>query len=351
MGRVPGKWHYGVLVVLMGAWGGVGACASEVEAPAGITWQRARFDSVCVRSETVELPVDVGNVHAREHGGFFGIDLRTGKLRLLNEAGQTVVEAGGLGDGPGEFRLPRDIVSLNDSLLAIIDPALMRVTVLDSVGKYVRSFQTSGFAGARMVILPGNGVMIAGLNVVDGDMRLLAQFDSQGTRVRTSVSAPELLRSIEPLIDAAVLVRMRDSTVVVANIVVPTLFVVTGSDVRQVALHLPDEDWVQLQPFTTPPTTPGEMRARLNGISVLTGAGRVDDSTIVVGWRTSQDDSAPMYMAVLNLDGHGGSILSAAPGAIIDVQEAGVWIKTAESEKATVLARYECRLETLGKRK
>ncbi len=65
------------------------------------------------------------------------------EILVFDSSGERVAVWGGAGDGPGEFRSLELLAFLTPDSLAAGDRGLRRVTVLDAVGRYVRSFGTA----------------------------------------------------------------------------------------------------------------------------------------------------------------------------------------------------------------
>lgn len=86
-------------------------------------------------------------------GGYVVADGGSSELRFFDATGAFVRRAGRSGEGPGEFRSPSWLANpLPDSLYAF-DRALVRVSVFDTAGAFVRDFPFGD---------PGNGATLIG---------------------------------------------------------------------------------------------------------------------------------------------------------------------------------------------
>lgn len=329
------------LALSLGAVLTISACAADRQSELGVEWRHESFDSACALSQTLALSADVGRLRPLTDGRYLLIDPLRGTVQHLSESGSILWEAGGIGSGPGEYRLPSDATEVGDSMFAIVDPAQMRISLLDRAGHHLRSIRTTSFAGRRILSLPGQYVL-AGLNASAGGEYLLARFDTGGGSMGTTVPAPPLLRTLTPRIDEAVLFRLGGTSIAVANALIPTVWLDRGAGVVAMPLRLPTDVWTQLEASDEQPKTPAEARARVGQASMLTGGGSIDDTTIALGWRQSQDDAAPRYLAIFSLGGAPGTVLDGVPGSVIDLAGSRVWVLLPEPDTSMTVRQYQC---------
>lgn len=254
---------------------------------------------------------------------------------------------GRLGDGPGEFRLPSDAVMVNDSQLAVVDPAQQRVTVLDTAGLPVSAFRTPGFSARRIAALPGHRLALTGLNSIDGQLRMLAIYSGNGELERTAVPAPAQMARYTPRIDDVLVAVTSTGTLLMSSIALPILYVVRDETVTEIPFAPPGQAWRQLEPLARPPSTPGEARAWIQDASFLSAFGLANDSVLVVGWSTPLGTSPSAtahksYVAAIAWQDGFGRVLTGAPGRLLKVNGARWSFITEVREDANVVRWYQC---------
>ena len=167
--RGPFVW---VLPVALGAAcsGAVAPGLSVVRDSAGIAIveNTSPADSAAYAWWTVEGPdVDMGRADGTEgqdlfrvaaavrlaDGGFVVADGGSSELRFFDASGGFVRSAGRSGEGPGEFRSPSWLANPVPDSLYVFDRALVRVSVFDTTGAFVRVFPFGD---------PGNGATLVG---------------------------------------------------------------------------------------------------------------------------------------------------------------------------------------------
>lgn len=80
-------------------------------------------------------------------GGYWLLDRGRKQLIRISSEGDVMFVVGGEGDGPGEFRDPTSVVSVDEDSVVVFDRGLQRVSVFDDDGEFASSVQLS--AGAR----------------------------------------------------------------------------------------------------------------------------------------------------------------------------------------------------------
>ena len=83
----------------------------------------------------------VASAFTRSDGSLVVIDRETHQIRFFTPAGEHFRTVGGSGSGPGEYESIRHAFPLPGDSLAVFDLPAQRMTILDSAGTYVRSFQ------------------------------------------------------------------------------------------------------------------------------------------------------------------------------------------------------------------
>lgn len=84
----------------------------------------------------------------------------TGELLFFDPSGSFIQAAGGLGEGPGEFRRLDVLLRLSGDSLLVFDRALSRFSIFDRDGSFVRSF-VGGQRGVRPLAAIGPGRLLA----------------------------------------------------------------------------------------------------------------------------------------------------------------------------------------------
>ncbi len=317
-----------------------------------ISWERVPFATLCGERSVVSWPTKSG-------GGFPAsldrvrplgphrlamVDRENGRVVLFDSAGRILDAVGRTGDGPGEFRFPADVVALSDSSLAIVDPVSMRVTLLSPQGAFRSVFPTSGFAGRRAAALPGGRLALAGLNRAGRGYKLLAVYGPQGDLERYAFEAPQLLVSLTPRIDDAVVGATSDGTVYLVPAALPKLFVLEPEKELVVDLRLPADLWHQLEPPRVAPQTLEDVRTWVEAGSVLTGGGLFGDSLLALGWRTGRDRFEQWHLGLLSLHLEKGLLLTHLPGPLLGINSQTVWLLRRQTAEANLLALYGCKL-------
>jgi 6-bladed beta-propeller protein len=78
---------------------------------------------------------------AGKDGSIFVAEFRPASIRVYDANGKFLRKAGREGSGPGEYQQIGGLAVLNDGKIAVYDPALGRVSILDAQGNFMRSFQ------------------------------------------------------------------------------------------------------------------------------------------------------------------------------------------------------------------
>lgn len=343
----------------VGTWCAVtAACAVEISPPHGatrLTWEVADFAGACVASRALTLPAGGSKAYPATlgypvfltDGSFIVIDSRVSRFYRIDSLGHSMLVFGRLGDGPGEFRLPSDAVMMDDSLLAVVDPAQQRVTVLDLAGDEVSAFRTPGFSARRIVALPRQRLALTGLHSVEGQLRMLAIFTALGELEGSAVPAPGVLARYTPRIDDVLVAATSNGTVLMSSIALPTLYVVRDRTVQEITFAPPGPVWRQLEPLVGPPRTIGEARAWIQGASFLSSFGLANDSVLVVGWSTPSGPSEDTgeqegYVAAINWQKGVARVFTAPPGRLLKVLGVRWSFVTEVREDANVVQWYQC---------
>lgn len=86
--------------------------------------------------------VDVSDATIRPDGSVVVVDAGAASVRVFDSRGVFMARLGARGEGPGEFRTPRDVVRHRDGSVSVFDEASFRVTTFSAGGELsgVRSF-------------------------------------------------------------------------------------------------------------------------------------------------------------------------------------------------------------------
>jgi hypothetical protein len=265
-----------------------------------------------------------------------------GKVILFDSLARPWYAVGGIGDGPGEFRFPSDAAALPDSLLGVVDPAKMQVTVMSPRGEYLYSFHTPRFAGRRLAASPRDEIIVGGLNDVGGSFSLLGFYDRQGRFLRFAVEAPPLLRELTPRVDDVVLGVTSGGVTVVGSAALPVLWVVSGQEVVEVSLAPPKGSWRQLMPLSTPPQTLQEARNWADAASLITGGGLMNDSIFALGWHTGHGEGGEDHLAFIRFSRSSGVLVNGAPGWLLGVDGAEIWLLVHQDVDSNLIEKFRC---------
>ncbi|MGI9628749.1 MAG: 6-bladed beta-propeller [Longimicrobiales bacterium] len=103
-------------------------------------------------------------------GGIAVLDGQAAEVRLFDAAGQYRATLGGKGDGPGEFQSPVDLAVLSGDTLAVYDPISGRVTRFDpNAGTHQVTTLESIVPGVSDGRLLGDGQLIGQSHWLDSD--------------------------------------------------------------------------------------------------------------------------------------------------------------------------------------
>jgi hypothetical protein len=171
-------------------------------------------DSAAYPWYTVAGPrVDIGRVDAADgqdlfrvagalrlaDGRFVVADGGSAELRFFDASGTLVKRAGRDGEGPGEFRMPSWLANPVPDSIFVFDRALVRVSVFDTAGVFVRAFPFGdpGYGATLIGLLPDGSFLgrpvvnlRAGANEAFPQGRqqpdiLIARFNAGGSLVDT----------------------------------------------------------------------------------------------------------------------------------------------------------------------
>lgn len=78
------------------------------------------------------------------HGGMAILDGVAGRVRVYDSLGVHLLSFGRFGSGPGEFTVPTQLVSMNDSTWLVADMATGLMNKYDSCGEFLGSWSLSG---------------------------------------------------------------------------------------------------------------------------------------------------------------------------------------------------------------
>lgn len=145
----------GAVAIFLAVWHSAAICEApkSPESLGGVTQSAAQtvYMEDLFRPDTVTLHLppsiplaQVDCLHRRRNGGFV-LSVRTGPMcgvYVFRPSGAFLRKVGRKGGGPGEYFEPFCAIEGPRGELIIYDSKLMRVTVFDSTGNFLRSFQT-----------------------------------------------------------------------------------------------------------------------------------------------------------------------------------------------------------------
>jgi hypothetical protein len=119
-------------------------------------WQRAWIDTVSISrlGEQDDLPLFQVAGAALSGDTIIVAERSTGQLHLFSRSGKLLRSAGGLGEGPGEFRILWGLQKVG-SAVHIYDIQLRRVSTFRSDGSFVRTFRIDPVDGFSATSLAG----------------------------------------------------------------------------------------------------------------------------------------------------------------------------------------------------
>ncbi len=97
----------------------------------------------------------------------------TNEIRFYDESGVHLLDAGGEGEGPGEFRSIGWVSPYRGDSLAAYDLLQMRISIFDSAGRFVRTFPVLGMdasvRGRAHGVFADGSVFVAGMSFTGPD--------------------------------------------------------------------------------------------------------------------------------------------------------------------------------------
>lgn len=270
------------------------------------------------------------------------VDRMLGRVVFFGADGQFRRAVGRLGDGPGEFRMPAALTPIGGGMIAVSDPAQMRIAILDTLGTPFRSYRTRHFAGEQIASLPRGQIAVGGMGDDGGGYRFVTIYDSTGTEVRRSVDVPKMLSDLTPRVSHLVLLSLGGEKLLVINAIAPQVVVVAGDAVERRDLDIPADLWHQLPQRTSPAKTLGEMKARFDSASVF-GRGAVHgDSAFAVAWRSRSDDGSRYFLGRIDMQKSTATVMTDVPGWVLGFALGRVWVLAEQLDSANVLETYSC---------
>jgi len=189
--------------------------------------------------------------------------------------------------------------------------------------------------------LAGPRLAVGGIFDLGNRNQLLAIYDTNGRLLKSLVPAPKLLLQLTPTIDDAFLTVTSTGTIVIGSIVYPTFWLVDDQQVQEVPF-LPPSGWHQLTPFPASVRTLQDARNHMGMASHITTAGLVDDSSLIVGWRTGHFSEGSDHLAAISVTGRTAVSLENPVGRLLGVIGTDVLLATEEDSAGYTIAWFGC---------
>lgn len=158
------RWAAGVLVLTSTALACSEQARNRVES-AGSGWEISAAAALSLGVREGDPDQTFGRIVGVEllsDGGVAVADGQAGDVRWFGPDGRLVARAGGLGDGPGEFRRIGSTQRLAGDTIVVFDAGTRRLTTFDSRGALVRTVSLLGEAAATAYQLEDGRIIAMG---------------------------------------------------------------------------------------------------------------------------------------------------------------------------------------------
>jgi hypothetical protein len=135
--------------------------------------------SVVPSVPAAEPIVRLSAIDWRKDGWFAIGDASEGSVKLFDSTGRLVRVLGRKGDGPGEFRTPRQVRFGPDNKIHVYDASAERLSVFSASGEYIKTVKTGFGYVSSLEPLPNGGYLFA--TISETDPNVLQISDSTGT--------------------------------------------------------------------------------------------------------------------------------------------------------------------------
>jgi hypothetical protein len=135
--------------------------------------QNTNFESVFVLDKVIKLHQDqthyignISNLVVDKQGNFFVSDKLNANIKKYDTQGKLLQVIGRKGNGPGEFQSIFSL-AIRDTVIYAVDPVARRVSILESTGKFLRSFRITD--GREIIVLKSGELAIAALVITENE--------------------------------------------------------------------------------------------------------------------------------------------------------------------------------------
>jgi hypothetical protein len=187
------RWTKQIVIYAAIATAACGDAPAEATRPGDSAFQRTYFDlpspSLIIGADTLDSLIQMTRLAALDDSLLYVFDYGDRRLNAFDlEDGHLRWAFGRLGEGPGEFRNPWQIVlRSNEYGVYAVDPALRRITLVRS-GQLIREIPmpTVGLVAERLVPLEDRLIV----TLMGAEDRYLASLDTAGTPSQESGAYP-----------------------------------------------------------------------------------------------------------------------------------------------------------------
>lgn len=158
-------------------------------------------DTINLQISDEQLLSSVSAVHIAKNEQIYIIDERFSKIILqFDKNGEFIRRIGGKGNGPGEFMMPRHIMTNNNGDVVVSDGALFRISLFNNSGNFLHSFSIENML-CGLIITPNNEIVLHDQFVTKrlSDAATVSFYNMQGKllyQFGTTSSAYHLLKNI-----------------------------------------------------------------------------------------------------------------------------------------------------------
>jgi len=148
------------------------------------------------------IPPDItlGNInyiHISDNGEIFLVDSRFSvSILRFSEEGLFLGQLGKRGQGPGEYQIPKHVITSKHNIF-VSDVGLRRISVFDTLGRFVHSFVADGFLDG--LYLGENNTLITHQLRGRGDLPTIRIYSEKGGLMSTVGQTSDSYRKFVPL--------------------------------------------------------------------------------------------------------------------------------------------------------
>ena len=288
MRRCLGPWLLALStpIVLVAQSERVATCGSSTAMPASLQFRDVgRVVSTIALADTGRSAVlGARSVDFAPDGRVLLTDGRQRKVLLFDPQLRSSVSIGREGEGPGEFRAPRQAVFGPDGSISVLDMALARVVEFDRSGRFRRAVRMPTADPRAIALLAGGDYLVAGNNLLDGRDRLLTRAGPDSKVAWVAVPTDTILRAINLIVDAVWMVQGATGEAIVGLSVSPAVWRVRHADGAVLCrTAIPGAFWRQLSTANRPRVqTMTSMRQWIEGATLVMAATRTAAGRLLV---------------------------------------------------------------------